>query len=77
MRGSTHSTYASFEARAHEFHRAIYVDGEMAPGPKGSGVDPKPCAGNDGTTVTVCYGVVCFAAQTGNTRVYAGGELVL
>ena len=33
--------------------RAIYVDGEMAPAQKGGSADPKPCAGNDGTTVTV------------------------
>ncbi|KAH9063209.1 DNA mismatch repair protein MutL [Lactarius vividus] len=33
--------------------KAIYVDGEMVPIPKGSSADPKPCAGNDGTTVTV------------------------
>ena len=30
MRRSTYSTYSSFEARAHEFHRAIYVGGEYA-----------------------------------------------
>ena len=34
--------------------RAIYVDGEMIPAQKGASADPKPCAGNDGTTVTVC-----------------------
>lgn len=33
--------------------KAVYVDGEMVPGPKGSNADPKPCAGNDGTTITV------------------------
>jgi DNA mismatch repair protein MLH1 len=33
--------------------RAIYVDGEMTPAQKGASADPKPCAGNDGTTVTV------------------------
>ncbi|KAI9432999.1 DNA mismatch repair protein MutL [Lactarius indigo] len=33
--------------------KSIYIDGEMVPTPKGSSVDPKPCAGNDGTTVTV------------------------
>ncbi|KAI9429682.1 histidine kinase-like ATPase, partial [Lactarius psammicola] len=32
--------------------KAIYVDGEMVPAPKGSSTDPRPCAGNDGTTVT-------------------------
>jgi len=35
------------------FLRAIYVDGEMIPAQKGASADPKPCAGNDGTTVTV------------------------
>ncbi|KAH9985620.1 DNA binding protein [Russula compacta] len=33
--------------------KALYVDGEMAPAQKGASADPKPCAGNDGTTVTV------------------------
>lgn len=33
--------------------KAIYVDGEMVPSPKGPSADPKPCAGNDGTTITV------------------------
>jgi DNA mismatch repair protein MLH1 len=33
--------------------RAIYVDGDMTPAQKGASADPKPCAGNDGTTVTV------------------------
>jgi DNA mismatch repair protein MLH1 len=33
--------------------RATYVDGEMTPGQKGASADPKPCAGNDGTTITV------------------------
>jgi hypothetical protein len=33
--------------------RASYVDGEMAPSQKGGSTDPKPCAGNDGTTITV------------------------
>ncbi|KIP05661.1 hypothetical protein PHLGIDRAFT_144085 [Phlebiopsis gigantea 11061_1 CR5-6] len=32
--------------------RAIYVDGALA-APDGSPIDPKPCAGNDGTTITV------------------------
>jgi hypothetical protein len=34
-------------------HRATYVDGEMIPAQKGASADPKPCAGNDGTTITV------------------------
>jgi hypothetical protein len=33
--------------------RAIYVDGQMTPSQKGASGDPKPCAGNDGTTITV------------------------
>ncbi|KAI0305308.1 DNA mismatch repair protein MutL [Multifurca ochricompacta] len=33
--------------------RAIYVDGGMVPAQKDASADPKPCAGNDGTTVTV------------------------
>ena len=33
--------------------RASYVDGEMAPAQKGGSTDPKPCAGNDGTTIMV------------------------
>lgn len=35
------------------FLRATYVDGEMIPAQKGASADPKPCAGNDGTTITV------------------------
>ncbi|KAI0284621.1 DNA binding protein [Russula aff. rugulosa BPL654] len=33
--------------------KATYVDGEMTPAQKGASADPKPCAGNDGTTITV------------------------
>ncbi|KAN0111788.1 hypothetical protein V8E52_008168 [Russula decolorans] len=33
--------------------KATYVDGEMIPAQKATSADPKPCAGNDGTTVTV------------------------
>ncbi|KAH9974153.1 DNA mismatch repair protein MutL [Lactifluus volemus] len=33
--------------------KAIYADGEMTAAQKGSSADPKPCAGNDGTIVTV------------------------
>ncbi|KAI0293990.1 hypothetical protein BC826DRAFT_1013643 [Russula brevipes] len=33
--------------------KAIYVDGQMTPSQNGATVDPKPCAGNDGTTITV------------------------
>lgn len=53
--------------RSHGVHRAIYADGEMVPGPKGSSADPKPCAGNDGTTVTVSMEVevVVSLALTG------------
>ena len=32
--------------------RATYVDGALA-APDGAPVDPKACAGNDGTTITV------------------------
>ena len=33
--------------------RAFYVDGALAPAKPGLSTDPKPCAGNDGTTITV------------------------
>ncbi|KAH9962209.1 DNA mismatch repair protein MutL [Russula dissimulans] len=33
--------------------KAVYADGEMASPRKGASADPKPCAGNDGTTITV------------------------
>ncbi|KAI0264750.1 DNA mismatch repair protein MutL [Gloeopeniophorella convolvens] len=33
--------------------KAAYLDGELAPPQKGASVDPKPCAGNDGTIITV------------------------
>jgi len=38
-------TYAIF--------RAYYADGVLAPPKPGLSADPKPCAGNDGTTITV------------------------
>ncbi|KAH0581893.1 hypothetical protein H2248_011575 [Termitomyces sp. 'cryptogamus'] len=33
--------------------RACYVDGHLTPPKPGQSVDPKPCAGNDGTTITI------------------------
>ncbi|KAH9896948.1 DNA mismatch repair protein MutL [Cubamyces lactineus] len=33
--------------------KACYVDGSLAPAKTGATADPKPCAGNDGTTITV------------------------
>ncbi|EJT96510.1 DNA mismatch repair protein MutL [Dacryopinax primogenitus] len=33
--------------------RASYSDGLLAPAKAGTSADPKPCAGNDGTTITV------------------------
>ncbi|KNZ81633.1 DNA mismatch repair protein Mlh1 [Termitomyces sp. J132] len=33
--------------------KACYVDGHLTPPKPGQSVDPKPCAGNDGTTITI------------------------
>ncbi|KAI0336867.1 DNA mismatch repair protein MutL [Cubamyces sp. BRFM 1775] len=33
--------------------KACYADGSLAPAKAGATADPKPCAGNDGTTITV------------------------
>ncbi|GLB39113.1 putative DNA mismatch repair protein Mlh1 C-terminus [Lyophyllum shimeji] len=33
--------------------KASYTDGALAPTKPGQSVDPKPCAGNDGTTITI------------------------
>ena len=33
--------------------RASYLDGKLSPIKAGLSADPKPCAGNDGTTITV------------------------
>ncbi|KAG6820913.1 hypothetical protein H0H93_009687 [Arthromyces matolae] len=33
--------------------KACYADGNLAPPKPGQSVDPKPCAGNDGTTITI------------------------
>ncbi|KAI0065271.1 DNA mismatch repair protein MutL [Artomyces pyxidatus] len=33
--------------------KAAYLDGELSPAHPGHAPDPKPCAGNDGTTITV------------------------
>lgn len=33
--------------------RACYADGALTPVKAGANSDPKPCAGNDGTTITV------------------------
>lgn len=35
------------------YNRASYLDGKLSPVKAGLSVDPKPCAGNDGTTITV------------------------
>ena len=35
------------------FLRAHYLDGELVPAKPGTSKDPKPCAGNDGTTIIV------------------------
>lgn len=34
-------------------HRAHYFDGVLHPPKPGTSADPKPCAGNDGTTITI------------------------
>lgn len=34
-------------------HRACYADGSLSAAKAGSSSEPKPCAGNDGTTITV------------------------
>ena len=55
------------------FTRAHYVDGVLAPAKPGLTADPKPCAGNDGTTITVCitlYAAQCFADISGRRRIY-------
>jgi hypothetical protein len=36
------------------FFRAHYADGVLAPAKPGLSLEPKPCAGNDGTIITVC-----------------------
>jgi hypothetical protein len=35
------------------YYRALYEDGVLIPSKKGQSADPKPTAGNDGTTITV------------------------
>lgn len=35
-------------------HRAYYEDGALVPAKAGLTPDPKACAGNDGTIITVC-----------------------
>lgn len=35
------------------FNRACYSDGSLTPTKAGLTPDPKPCAGNDGTTIAV------------------------
>ena len=35
------------------YDRAQYQDGRLVPAKPGQSADPKPCAGNDGTTITV------------------------
>ncbi|KIK70163.1 hypothetical protein GYMLUDRAFT_34643 [Collybiopsis luxurians FD-317 M1] len=34
-------------------YKAQYSDGKLVPAQPGQSVDPKPCAGNDGTTITI------------------------
>lgn len=66
------------ESQSHKFHRAIYVDGEMAAAQKGSSADPKPCAGNDGTTVTVRRPTnVRLLPHVVSICVFSGREFVL
>lgn len=36
-----------------DIHRACYSDGKLVPSQAGQTDQPKPCAGNDGTTLTV------------------------
>ena len=36
-------------------NRASYLDGKLTPLKAGLTADPKLCAGNDGTTITVCH----------------------
>ena len=35
--------------------RAVYLDGQLTPPKPGQTADPKPTAGNDGTTITVSF----------------------
>lgn len=37
-----------------KLYRAAYADGVLVPSKAGYTPDPKPCAGNNGTTITVC-----------------------
>lgn len=35
------------------YNRASYSDGKLVPARPGQSADPKPCAGNNGTQITV------------------------
>ncbi|KAJ4468792.1 histidine kinase-like ATPase [Lentinula aciculospora] len=34
-------------------YKALYADGKLVPAQRGQSEEPKPCAGNDGTTITI------------------------
>lgn len=45
--------YTSLSFIFDDIYRAHYSDGVLSSPKAGVSVDPKPCAGNDGTTITV------------------------
>lgn len=48
--------------------RACYSDGILVEPKPGQNADPKPCAGNDGTTITVCAMLLYVALLTQMAR---------